>query len=139
MQNSVVCTPKNPPKCFTMNPVRVVASASSQTSHPAHGQESSFSLGWCLLGKRWPFTGPTGAACHIFCLSGMQEQYELVYDAVIELFKRQIEALDAQKDSAASQVKLPGQTSCLLQPGHSSPNLNSCCRPGMNPRIFCSP
>lgn len=41
-------------------------------------------------------------------LSGTQEQYELVYDAVIELFKRQIEALDAQEDSAASQVKVPG-------------------------------
>lgn len=41
-------------------------------------------------------------------LSGMQEQYELVYDAVIELFKRQIKALDAQADSAASQVKAPG-------------------------------
>lgn len=37
----------------------------------------------------------------------MQEQYELVYDAVIELFKRQIKALDAQEDSAASQVKVP--------------------------------
>ncbi|KAM7082538.1 tyrosine-protein phosphatase non-receptor type 22 [Ciconia maguari] len=34
-----------------------------------------------------------------------KEQYELVYDAVIELFKRQIKALDAQEDSAASQVK----------------------------------
>ncbi|XP_033925667.1 tyrosine-protein phosphatase non-receptor type 22 [Melopsittacus undulatus] len=34
-----------------------------------------------------------------------KEQYELVYDAVIELFKRQIEALDAQEDSAASQVQ----------------------------------
>ncbi|NXO54911.1 PTN22 phosphatase, partial [Aramus guarauna] len=32
-----------------------------------------------------------------------KEQYELVYDAVIELFKRQIKALDAQEDSAASQ------------------------------------
>lgn len=37
----------------------------------------------------------------------MQEQYELVYDVVIELFKRQIKALDAQEDSAASQVKVP--------------------------------
>ncbi|KFQ45519.1 Tyrosine-protein phosphatase non-receptor type 22 [Nestor notabilis] len=36
-----------------------------------------------------------------------KEQYELVYDAVIELFKRQIKALDAQEDSAASQVKVP--------------------------------
>ncbi|KAM6114441.1 LOW QUALITY PROTEIN: tyrosine-protein phosphatase non-receptor type 22 [Phoenicopterus ruber ruber] len=34
-----------------------------------------------------------------------KEQYELVYDAVIELFKRQIKALDAQEDSAASQVQ----------------------------------
>ncbi|KAM8988167.1 tyrosine-protein phosphatase non-receptor type 22 isoform 2-T2 [Ara ararauna] len=34
-----------------------------------------------------------------------KEQYELVYDAVIELFKRQIEALDAQEDSAVSQVQ----------------------------------
>ncbi|POI28948.1 hypothetical protein CIB84_007302 [Bambusicola thoracicus] len=33
-----------------------------------------------------------------------KEQYKLVYDAVIELFKRQIEALDAQEDSASSQV-----------------------------------
>ncbi|NXX14022.1 PTN22 phosphatase, partial [Podargus strigoides] len=32
-----------------------------------------------------------------------KEQYELVYDAVIELFKRQIKALDAQEDSSASQ------------------------------------
>ncbi|NXV42542.1 PTN22 phosphatase, partial [Uria aalge] len=32
-----------------------------------------------------------------------KEQYELVYDAVIELFKRQIKALDAQEDSAAAQ------------------------------------
>ncbi|KFP41803.1 Tyrosine-protein phosphatase non-receptor type 22, partial [Chlamydotis macqueenii] len=35
-----------------------------------------------------------------------KEQYELVYDAMIELFKRQIKALDAQEDSAASQVKV---------------------------------
>ncbi|XP_030321385.1 tyrosine-protein phosphatase non-receptor type 22 isoform X1 [Calypte anna] len=34
-----------------------------------------------------------------------KEQYELVYDAVIELFKRQIKALDAQEDFAASQVQ----------------------------------
>ncbi|KAM6398844.1 tyrosine-protein phosphatase non-receptor type 22 [Rhynochetos jubatus] len=34
-----------------------------------------------------------------------KEQYELVYDAVIELFKRQIKALDAREDSAASQVQ----------------------------------
>ncbi|XP_009951338.1 PREDICTED: tyrosine-protein phosphatase non-receptor type 22 [Leptosomus discolor] len=34
-----------------------------------------------------------------------KEQYELVYDAVIELFKRQINALEAQEDSAASQVQ----------------------------------
>ncbi|XP_010146497.1 PREDICTED: tyrosine-protein phosphatase non-receptor type 22, partial [Eurypyga helias] len=34
-----------------------------------------------------------------------KEQYELVYDAVIELFKRQIKALSAQEDSAASQVQ----------------------------------
>ncbi|XP_015740698.1 tyrosine-protein phosphatase non-receptor type 22 [Coturnix japonica] len=33
-----------------------------------------------------------------------KEQYKLVYNAVIELFKRQIEALDAQEDSASSQV-----------------------------------
>ncbi|NXE23610.1 PTN22 phosphatase, partial [Ardeotis kori] len=32
-----------------------------------------------------------------------KEQYELVYDAMIELFKRQIKALDAQEGSAASQ------------------------------------
>ncbi|NWT61241.1 PTN22 phosphatase, partial [Erythrocercus mccallii] len=37
------------------------------------------------------------------CIVQTKEQYELVYDAVIELFKRQIQALDAQKDSAASQ------------------------------------
>ncbi|XP_039941357.1 tyrosine-protein phosphatase non-receptor type 22 [Hirundo rustica] len=37
------------------------------------------------------------------CIVQTKEQYELVYDAVIELFKRQIEALDAQKHSAASQ------------------------------------
>lgn len=67
-----------------------------------------------MLGERWPFTGPTGAGCDILCLSGMQEQYELVYDAVIELFNRQIQALDGQKDSAASQVKVPGHTLCLL-------------------------
>ncbi|XP_068515855.1 tyrosine-protein phosphatase non-receptor type 22 [Anas acuta] len=34
-----------------------------------------------------------------------KEQYKLVYDAVIELFKRQIKALDAQEDSAASQIQ----------------------------------
>ncbi|XP_009991217.1 PREDICTED: tyrosine-protein phosphatase non-receptor type 22 [Tauraco erythrolophus] len=34
-----------------------------------------------------------------------KEQYELVYDVVIELFKRQIKALDAQEDAAASQVQ----------------------------------
>lgn len=47
--------------------------------------------------------------CWLSCLfyfSVMQEQYKLVYDAVIELFKRQIKALDAQEDSAASQVKV---------------------------------
>ncbi|XP_021232652.1 tyrosine-protein phosphatase non-receptor type 22 [Numida meleagris] len=33
-----------------------------------------------------------------------KEQYKLVYDAVIELFRRQIEALDAQENSAASQA-----------------------------------
>ncbi|XP_042740245.1 tyrosine-protein phosphatase non-receptor type 22 isoform X1 [Lagopus leucura] len=33
-----------------------------------------------------------------------KEQYKLVYNAVIELFKRQIEALDAQEDSASLQV-----------------------------------
>ncbi|XP_063274493.1 tyrosine-protein phosphatase non-receptor type 22 [Prinia subflava] len=37
------------------------------------------------------------------CIVQTKEQYELVYDAVIELFKRQIQALDAQTDSAASQ------------------------------------
>ncbi|XP_026652658.2 tyrosine-protein phosphatase non-receptor type 22 [Zonotrichia albicollis] len=37
------------------------------------------------------------------CIVQTKEQYELVYDAVIELFRRQIQALDAQKDSAASQ------------------------------------
>uniref|UniRef100_A0A8C0U9R9 protein-tyrosine-phosphatase n=2 Tax=Cyanistes caeruleus TaxID=156563 RepID=A0A8C0U9R9_CYACU len=37
------------------------------------------------------------------CIVQTKEQYELVYDAVIELFKRQIQAFDAQKDSAASQ------------------------------------
>ncbi|KFO93990.1 Tyrosine-protein phosphatase non-receptor type 22 [Buceros rhinoceros silvestris] len=36
-----------------------------------------------------------------------KEQYELVYDVVIELFKRQIKVLDAQEHSAASQVKHP--------------------------------
>lgn len=44
----------------------------------------------------------------LFYLSGSQEQYELVYDVVIELFKRQIKVLDAQEHSAASQVKVPG-------------------------------
>lgn len=47
----------------------------------------------------------------------MQEQYKLVYNAVIELFKRQIEALDAQEDSASLQVKgqmSPGQMHSLL-------------------------
>lgn len=34
-----------------------------------------------------------------------KEQYELVYDAVIELLKRQIKAFDAQEDSAASQIQ----------------------------------
>ncbi|XP_061869500.1 tyrosine-protein phosphatase non-receptor type 22 [Colius striatus] len=34
-----------------------------------------------------------------------KEQYKLVYDAVIELFKRQINALDAQEDSGVSQVQ----------------------------------
>ncbi|NWR77668.1 PTN22 phosphatase, partial [Centropus unirufus] len=32
-----------------------------------------------------------------------KEQYEMVYDAVIELFQRQIKALSTQEDSAASQ------------------------------------
>lgn len=55
----------------------------------------------------------TGDHCRrwISCLfysSGLQEQYELVYDVVIELFKRQIKVLDAREDSAASQVKVPG-------------------------------
>uniref|UniRef100_A0A8B9IUG9 protein-tyrosine-phosphatase n=1 Tax=Amazona collaria TaxID=241587 RepID=A0A8B9IUG9_9PSIT len=45
-----------------------------------------------------------------------KEQYELVYDAVIELFKRQIEALDAQGDSAASQVNVPRINVLPLQP-----------------------
>ncbi|KAI1230941.1 Tyrosine-protein phosphatase non-receptor type 22, partial [Lamprotornis superbus] len=50
--------------------------------------------------------GRTGVICAIdYTQKLLQdgEQYELVYDAVIELFKRQIQALDAQKDSAASQ------------------------------------
>ncbi|XP_067414867.1 tyrosine-protein phosphatase non-receptor type 22 isoform X2 [Emydura macquarii macquarii] len=34
-----------------------------------------------------------------------KEQYELVYDAVIELFKRQIEVLTAQADSAATEMQ----------------------------------
>ncbi|XP_062450817.1 tyrosine-protein phosphatase non-receptor type 22 isoform X2 [Rhea pennata] len=34
-----------------------------------------------------------------------KEQYELVYDAVIELLKRQIKAFDAQENSAASQIQ----------------------------------
>ncbi|KFO82673.1 Tyrosine-protein phosphatase non-receptor type 22 [Cuculus canorus] len=34
-----------------------------------------------------------------------KEQYELVYDAVIELFQRQIKALSTQEDSAASQTR----------------------------------
>uniref|UniRef100_A0A8C3XKJ5 protein-tyrosine-phosphatase n=1 Tax=Chelydra serpentina TaxID=8475 RepID=A0A8C3XKJ5_CHESE len=34
-----------------------------------------------------------------------KEQYELVYDAVIELFKRQIEVLTVQSDSAATEVR----------------------------------
>lgn len=130
---------QKPPKCFSVNPVRVVASAFSQNSHPANGQERQLLSGVMLDWEEVPFTGLTGAGRHIFFLSGMQEQYELVYDVVIELFKRQIQALDAQKDFAASQVKVPGQTPCLLQPGHSSSNLSSCCRPGMNSYIFCSP
>ncbi|KAL2295444.1 hypothetical protein Nmel_017857 [Mimus melanotis] len=50
--------------------------------------------------------GRTGVICAIDYTQKLLkdgEQYELVYDAVIELFKRQIQALDAQKDSAASQ------------------------------------
>ncbi|XP_051664655.1 tyrosine-protein phosphatase non-receptor type 22 [Manacus candei] len=39
------------------------------------------------------------------CLVQTKEQYELVYDVVIELFRRRIKALDAQKDSADSQVR----------------------------------
>ncbi|XP_068015532.1 tyrosine-protein phosphatase non-receptor type 22 isoform X1 [Melanerpes formicivorus] len=38
------------------------------------------------------------------CIVQTKEQYELVYDAVIELFKRQIKALDDRADSAPSQV-----------------------------------
>jgi len=54
-------------------------------------------------------------------LPGTQEQYELVYDAVIELFKRQIQALDAQEDSAASQVKVPRINALpLAAPGMSA-------------------
>ncbi|KAM7170011.1 tyrosine-protein phosphatase non-receptor type 22 isoform 2-T2 [Macrochelys suwanniensis] len=34
-----------------------------------------------------------------------KEQYELVYDAVIELFKRQIEVLTVQSDSAATEIQ----------------------------------
>ncbi|XP_038235992.1 tyrosine-protein phosphatase non-receptor type 22 isoform X3 [Dermochelys coriacea] len=34
-----------------------------------------------------------------------KEQYELVYDAVIELFKRQIEMLSVQSDSAATEIQ----------------------------------
>ncbi|XP_073175742.1 tyrosine-protein phosphatase non-receptor type 22 isoform X4 [Lepidochelys kempii] len=34
-----------------------------------------------------------------------KEQYELVYDAVIELFKRQIEVLSVQSDSAATEIQ----------------------------------
>ncbi|NWS96969.1 PTN22 phosphatase, partial [Mionectes macconnelli] len=37
------------------------------------------------------------------CIVQTKEQYELVYDVVIELFRRQIKALDAQKDSADYQ------------------------------------
>ncbi|KFQ73165.1 Tyrosine-protein phosphatase non-receptor type 22 [Phaethon lepturus] len=44
-----------------------------------------------------------------------KEQYELVYDAVIELFKRQIKALDAQEDSDASQVKVPNMNTLPLE------------------------
>ncbi|GAB0200005.1 lysine-specific demethylase 9 [Grus japonensis] len=52
--------------------------------------------------------GRTGVICAIDYTQKLLkdgEQYELVYDAVIELFKRQIKALDAQEDSAASQVQ----------------------------------
>lgn len=65
----------------------------------------------------------------LFYLSVMQEQYKLVYDAVIELFKRQIKALDAQENSAASQVKVTRINilpSCRLR--HASSNLDSYCR-----------
>ncbi|CAM5118950.1 unnamed protein product [Natator depressus] len=34
-----------------------------------------------------------------------KEQYELVYDAVIELFKRQIEVLSVQSDAAATEIQ----------------------------------
>ncbi|KFQ75033.1 Tyrosine-protein phosphatase non-receptor type 22 [Phoenicopterus ruber ruber] len=58
-----------------------------------------------------------------------KEQYELVYDAVIELFKRQIKALDAQEDSAASQVKVPRmKTLPLAALGMAARTLDSYCR-----------
>ncbi|KFQ36420.1 Tyrosine-protein phosphatase non-receptor type 22 [Mesitornis unicolor] len=50
-----------------------------------------------------------------------KEQYELVYDAVIELFQRQIKALDAQDDSAASQVKAPRMNTWLSEASASQP------------------
>ncbi|XP_071434983.1 tyrosine-protein phosphatase non-receptor type 22 isoform X1 [Pithys albifrons albifrons] len=51
------------------------------------------------------------------CIVQTKEQYELVYDAVIELFRRQIKALDAQKDSAASQTRAgPPAAKPLLTP-----------------------
>lgn len=107
---------QKPPKSFSGSPVRVVASASSQSSHPANGQKRQL-LSGVMLAWQEVTTAGSHCCCHIFGLCGMQEQYELVYDAVIELFKRQIQELDdAQKDSAASQVKGPGQTPCLVQP-----------------------
>lgn len=71
-------------------------------------QSGSFSQGLMFdLGDSWPQgTRTAGAGCHISFICRMQEQYKLVYNAVIELFKRQIEALDAQEDSASSQVKV---------------------------------
>lgn len=68
----------------------------------------------------------------------MQEQYELVYDAVIELFKRQIKALDAREDSAASQVKVP-RTNAVPPAAAGMPAPPQVPGDGMNPRAFRYP
>lgn len=130
---------QNPPKMLQSEPCESCGFCLFSEFTPCQRTGKQLLSGVMLAWEEMAIDRSHCAGCHMFCLSGMQEQYELVYDAVIELFKREIQALDAQKDSAASQVKVPGKTPCLLQPGHFSFNLNSCCRPGMNSHIFCSP